>query len=56
MLKRLDSGEERKQYMPQQASSSEVDTKESGTEKRPKDNSDSDGAEESEQWYMNPNY
>ena len=41
-----------KQHRDQQASSSGVDTEESGTEA----NLDSDGAEENEQWYMNPNY
>ena len=50
------NAEDRKQYEATQVSSPEVDTEESGTEKRPGDNSDSDGAEESEQWYMNRNY
>ena len=55
-LKDCIQAEDRKQQMSQQASSSEVDTEESGTEARHEANSDSDGAEESEQWYMNPNY
>ena len=55
-LKDWIQAEERKQHMAQQASSSEVDTEESGTEAWHEANSDSDGAEESEQWYMNPNY
>jgi hypothetical protein len=47
--------EERNQYRNQPQSFG-VETEESGTEPRPSDNSDSDGAEESEQWYMNANY
>jgi hAT family C-terminal dimerisation region len=47
--------EERNQYRDQPQSSG-VETEESDTELRPGDNSDSDGAEESEQWYMNANY
>ena len=50
------AAEERKQHMPQQASSSEVDTEESGTKARREANSDSDGAEESEEWYRNANF
>ena len=45
----------RKQHQDQE-SSSVADTEESGTELQSQANSDSDGAEESEQWYMNPNY
>ena len=45
----------RKQHQDQESSSA-ADTEESGTEAQPQANSDSDGAEESEQWYMNPNY
>jgi hypothetical protein len=37
------------------AISSGVETDESGTERRPEGNSDSDGAEENELWYMNDN-
>jgi hypothetical protein len=47
--------EERNQYRDQ-PQSSVVETEESGTEPRPSDNSDSDGAKESEQCYMNANY
>ena len=54
-LKDWIQAEDRKQHMIE-ASSSEADTEESGTEARHEANSDSDGAEESEQWYMNPNY
>lgn len=55
-LKDWIDAENRKQYQDQQASSSGVDTEESGTEPRPEANSDSDGAEESEQWYMNADF
>jgi hAT family C-terminal dimerisation region len=54
-LKDLIDVEERNQYRDQPQSSG-VETEESGTESRAGDNSDSDGAEESEQWYMNVNY
>jgi hAT family C-terminal dimerisation region len=47
--------EEHNQYRDQ-PQSSEVETEESGTEPRPGYNSDSYGAKESEQWYMNANY
>ena len=47
--------QERMQHVPQ-PTSSEADTEESATEARHEPNSDSDGAEESEQWYMDPNY
>ena len=47
-LKDWIQAEERRQHVPE-ASSSEVDTKESSTEAQPKANSDSDSAEESEQ-------
>jgi hypothetical protein len=47
--------EERNQYRDQ-PQLSRVETEESGIEPRPGDNSNSDGAEESEQWYMNANY
>ena len=55
-LKDWIDAEDRKQYQDQQASSSGVDTEESGTDTRLEANSDSDGAEESEQWYMNDTY
>ena len=55
-LKDWIDAEERNQHRDRQQSSSGVETEESGTEPRPGDNSDSDGAEESEQWYMNANY
>ena len=55
-LKDWIDADERNQHRDHQESSSGVDTEESGTEPRPAANSDSDGAEESEQWYMNPNY
>ena len=55
-LKDWIDAEERNQHRDRQQSSSGVETEESGTESRPGDNSDSDGAEESEQWYMNANY
>lgn len=56
-LKDWINAEDRIQYDPNvNVSSSEADTEESGTGKRPENNSDSDGAEESEQWYMNRNY
>lgn len=55
-LKDWIDAEERMQHRPQQASSPEVDTEESGTEAQHEANSDSDGAEESEQWYMNANF
>jgi len=54
-LKDWINADERNQYQDQE-SSSVADTEESGTEPQPQANSDSDGAEESEQWYMNPNY
>ena len=47
--------DERMQHRDQESSSA-ADTEESGTELQSQANSDSDGAEESEQWYMNPNY
>ena len=55
-LKDWIDAEERNQHRDQQQSSSGVETEESGTEPQPGDNSDSDGTEESEQWYMNANY
>jgi len=55
-LKDWIDADERNQHQDRQQSSSGVETEESGTEPRPDDNSDSDGAEESEQWYMNANY
>ena len=54
-LKDWIQAEERMQHVPEQISS-EDDTEESGTEARAEVNSDLDGAEESEQWYLNPNY
>ena len=54
-LKDWIQAEERMQHVPEQTSS-EADTEESRTEARHKPNSDSDGAEESEQWYRDPNY
>ena len=54
-LKDWIQAEERRQHVPE-ASSSEVDTEESGTEARHQANSDSDGAEESEEWYRNENF
>ena len=48
--------EERKQHVPEQASSFEVDTEDSGTEAWHEVNSDSNGAEESEEWYRNENF
>jgi hypothetical protein len=54
-LKDCIDAEERNQYRDQPQSSG-VETEESGTEPRPGDNSDSDGVEKSEQWYMNANY
>jgi hAT family C-terminal dimerisation region len=54
-LKDLIDAEERNQYRDQPQLSG-VETEKSGTEPRAGDNSDSDGAEESEQWYMNVNY
>ena len=54
-LKDWIQAEERRQHVPE-ASSSEVDTEESGTEARHQANSDSDGAEECEEWYRNENF
>ena len=54
-LKDWIQAEERRQHVAE-ASSSEVDTEESGTEARHQANSDSDGAEESEEWYRNENF
>ena len=55
-LKDWIDADERNQHQDRQQSSSGVETEESGTEPRPGENLDSDGAEESEQWYMNANY
>jgi hypothetical protein len=57
-LKDWIDAEERTQHLPQQQSSPEANTEESGTEVRHEGeaNSDSDGAEESEQWYRNANF
>ena len=55
-LKDWIDAENRVQHGDPLLTSSEVEIEESGTEPRPGDNSDSDGAEESEQWYMNANY
>jgi hypothetical protein len=52
-LKDWIDAEERTQHLPQQQSSPEANTEESGTGEA---NSDSDGAEESEQWYRNANF
>jgi len=54
-LKDWIQAEERKQHV-HEASSSEVDIEESDTEARHEANSDSDGAEESEEWYRNENF
>ena len=55
-LKDWIDAENRAQHGDPLLTSSEVETEESGTEPRSVANSDSDGAEESEQWYMNVNY
>ena len=58
-LKDWIQAEERTQHLPQQQSSPEANTEESGTEARHEAgqaNSDSDGAEESEEWYRNENF
>jgi hypothetical protein len=58
-LKDWIQAEERTQHLPQQQSSPEANTEESGTEARHEAgqaNSDSDGAEESEQWYRNASF
>ena len=58
-LKDWIAAEDCNQHVPQQASSSEAETEESGTEARHEAgqaNSDSDGAEESEQWYRNASF
>jgi hypothetical protein len=54
-LKDWIDADERMQHRDEESSSA-ADTEESGAEAQPQANSDSDGAEESEQWYMNPNY
>ena len=54
-LKDWIQAEERRQHVPK-TSSSEVDTEESGTEAQHQANSDSDDAEESEEWYRNENF
>ena len=54
-LKDWIDADERMQHRDEESSSA-ADTEESGTEPQPQANSDSDGAEESEQWYMNPDY